>query len=76
MPRTPPPFPHCRYAPDLAVIATPPDTVPSVMAALAAKGSFAAIVIGAADGLAEASRQTGVRALGPDSFGWRSPGSG
>ena len=69
-------IPALPVAPDLAVIATPPDTVPSVMAALAAKGSFAAIVIGAADGLAEASRQTGVRVLGPGSFGLAVPGIG
>ena len=63
-------------APDLAVIATPSDAVPSVMAALAAKGTFAAVVIGAADGLADAARQTGVRVLGPGSFGIAVPGIG
>src|SRR5580692_2302516 len=38
-------------APDLAVIASPPDAVPAALAALAAKGTFAAVVIGQADGL-------------------------
>ena len=63
-------------APDLAVIATPSGAVPSVMAALAAKGTFAAMVIGAADGLGDAARQTGVRVLGPGSFGIAVPGIG
>ncbi len=65
-----------RTAPDLAVIATPPDTLPAIMTALAAKGTFAAIVIGAADGLANITRQTGVRVLGPGSFGIAVPGIG
>ncbi len=63
-------------APDLAVIATPPNTVPAAMAALAAKGTFAAIVIAAADRLADTARQTGVRVLGPGSFGIAVPGIG
>ncbi len=60
--------------PDLAVVATSSETVPSVMAALAAKGTFAAIVIDAAEGLADIARQTGVRTLGPGSFGLAVPG--
>ena len=56
-------------APDLAVIATPADEVIPTMEALAALGCFAAIVPGAADGLAAASRRTGVRVLGPYAFG-------
>jgi acetyltransferase len=63
-------------APDLAVIATSPDTVPAVMAALAEKGTFAAIVIVAVDDLAGMARQTGVRVLGPGSFGLAVPGIG
>jgi acetyltransferase len=55
--------------PDLAVLATPSHLLPSALAALAAKGTFAAIAINAADGIAEAARQTGVRVLGPASFG-------
>lgn len=62
--------------PDLAVLATPADTVPTVMAALATKGTYAAIVINAADGLADIARQTGVRVLGPGSFGLAVPGIG
>ena len=72
----PPGIAALRTAPDLAVIATPPDTLPATMTALAAKGTFAAIVIGAADGLADIARQTGVRVLGPASFGVAVPGIG
>jgi len=63
-------------APQLAVIATPPDDVIPAMEALAAKGCFAAIVPGPAAGLAEAARRTGVRALGPNSFGLAVPRNG
>jgi acetyltransferase len=56
-------------APDLAVLATPPDAVPAALAALAAKGTFAAVVIGMAEGLADPVRRSGVRVLGPGSFG-------
>jgi acetyltransferase len=62
--------------PDLAVIASPPDDIPGTMAALAAKGIFAAVVLGAADNLADAARQTGVRLLGPGSFGIAVPAIG
>ena len=61
---------------DLAVVATAPQVVAGVMAALAAKGTFAAIVIGGADGLADIARQTGVRVLGPGAFGLAVPGIG
>jgi acetyltransferase len=63
-------------APDLAVIATPPDAVPATIAALAAKGTFAAVVLGAAEDLAGTARETGVRVLGPGSFGIAVPGIG
>jgi acetyltransferase len=56
-------------APDLAVLATPPDAVPATLAALAAKGTFVAVVIGMAEGLADPMRRGGVRVLGPGSFG-------
>jgi acetyltransferase len=56
-------------APDLAVVATRPDAVPAALAALAAKGTLAAVVIGAAEGLADPARRGGVRVLGPGSFG-------
>ena len=56
-------------APDLAVLATPPDVVPAALAALAAKGTLAAVVIGMAEGLADPVHRSGVRVLGPGSFG-------
>ena len=56
-------------APDLAVLATPPDAVPAALAALAAKGTLAAVVIGMAEGLADPAHRSGVRVLGPGSFG-------
>ena len=55
--------------PDLAVIASSPAAVPAVLAALAAKGIFAAVVIGTAEGLADPARRSGIRVLGPGSFG-------
>ena len=56
-------------APDLAVLATAPDAVPAALASLAAKGTFAAVVIGMAEGLADPALRGGVRVLGPGSFG-------
>ncbi len=57
---------------DLAVIAT--DAVLPAMETLATKGCFAAVVPGPAQGIAEAARRTGVRVLGPHSFGIAVPG--
>ncbi len=58
---------------NLAVLALPPDQVLPALAALPARGCFAAIVPGAVEGgvdaLAAASRRSGVRTLGPHSFG-------
>jgi len=62
--------------PDLAVLAVAADAVVPAMEALAAKGCFAALVPGPADGLAEAARRTGVRVLGPRSFGIAVPAIG
>lgn len=62
--------------PDLAILAGPPATIPAELEALAARGCFAAIVPGAADNLPEATRRTGVRALGPRSFGIAIPALG
>ena len=62
--------------PDLAVIATPPGAVIPALEALAAKGCFAAIVPGPADGLPAAARRTGVRVLGPNAFGLAVPSFG
>ena len=62
-------------APDLAVIADA-DGITAVLQALAELGCFAAVVLVEADGLAELARRTGVRVLGPDSFGLAIPGLG
>ena len=61
-------------APDLAVFATPP--TPELLAALAAKGTFAAVVVCGADGLADPARRGRVRVLGPESFGIAVPSIG
>ncbi len=61
-------------ATDLAVIATPPS--PQVFQALAAKGTFAAVVVCDADGLSDPGFRGGVRVLGPGSFGVAVPGIG
>ncbi|MBR0683335.1 GNAT family N-acetyltransferase [Roseomonas eburnea] len=63
-------------APDLAVLCLPPSELEGAMAALAARGCFAAVVPGPAPDLAEASARTGVRALGQGSFGVAVPGIG
>jgi acetyltransferase len=60
--------------PDLAVIGAPPS--PDLLQALAAKGTFAAIVLCGADGLSDPARRGGVRVLGPESFGIAVPGIG
>jgi acetyltransferase len=63
-------------APDLAVIALPPEALEAAMAALGAKGCPAAVVPGAAPDLAGIVARTGVRALGQGSFGICVPGIG
>ncbi|RYE88775.1 MAG: bifunctional acyl-CoA synthetase/GNAT family N-acetyltransferase [Hyphomicrobiales bacterium] len=68
-------------APDLAVIATPPSTVPGVVADLAGRGCKAAVVVtagvGSADGLRQkmldAARPTLMRIVGPNTIGAISP---
>jgi acetyltransferase len=62
--------------PDLAVLAGPPDSVGPALEALAAAGCYAALVPGPADGLAAAAARTGVRVLGPRSFGIAIPAIG
>ena len=75
--------------PDLAVIATPPDTVPALIAALALRGCAGAVVItagfgegGAALGLArrqamlDAARPALLRIIGPNCLGLVVPGAG
>jgi len=62
-------------APDLAVIATPPATIPGLIAELAGRGSRAAVVISAGlDGdlktqMLEAARPACLRVLGPNGIG-------
>ncbi len=63
-----------RSAADLAVIATPPS--PELLRALAAKGTFACVVLCDADDLSDPSRRGGVRVLGPEFFGIAVPGIG
>ncbi|HEX5379494.1 MAG TPA: CoA-binding protein, partial [Phenylobacterium sp.] len=68
--------------PDLAVIATPPATIPSTIEALAQRGCRACVVITAGlDAQAKAqmltaSRPTLMRILGPNCLGFLSPGRG
>ncbi len=76
-------------APDLAVVATPPDTVPEVIRKLGEKGSRAAVVItaGFAEGqnrhgqalqaaLLQAARPNLLRIVGPNCLGIMVPGIG
>lgn len=63
-------------APDLAVITVDGDAASAAMAELAAKGTFAAIVTGMASNLRETASRTGVRVLGPGSFGIAVPALG
>ena len=62
--------------PDLAVLAGPEDSIVPELEALALAGCYAAVVPGPATGLAEAARRTGVRVLGPHSFGLAVPAIG
>jgi acetyltransferase len=63
-------------AADLAVLCDPAPDVAAIFAALAARGTFAALVIGMAAGVRQAAYATGVRALGPGSFGLAIPALG
>ncbi|EFH10768.1 hypothetical protein HMPREF0731_3018, partial [Pseudoroseomonas cervicalis ATCC 49957] len=63
-------------APDLAVLCLPPAAQEPAMAALAARGCFAAILPVAAPGLAGMCERTGMRALGAHSFGLCLPALG
>ena len=60
-------------APDLAVVCA---DVAEVFAALGKRGTYAAVVTGPADGLRELALATGVRSLGPGSFGVAVPSLG
>ncbi len=63
-------------APDLAILTMPAGDIPDAMASLADRGCFAAIVPGPAPDLTEATQRTGVRVLGPNSFGLAIPALG
>ena len=54
---------------DLAVVCALEGTVLPVFRALAARGTRVAVVVCMADGVGEAARAAGLRALGPGSFG-------
>jgi len=62
-------------APELATIATPPDTIPTIVAELGRKGTRAAVVITAGlsrevkQAVLDAARPTCLRILGPNSLG-------
>jgi acetyltransferase len=75
--------------PDLAVLATPPDTIPGLIAELGARGCRAAVVVtagfgegGKAEGEAlraamlNAARPYLLRVVGPNCLGFLSPGAG
>ncbi len=76
-------------APDLAVITTPPDTVPGIIAELGARGTRAAVVLSAGfgempraggrelqDRLLAAARPHLLRVVGPNCLGVLAPGAG
>ncbi len=63
-------------ATDLAVLALPAEAIASAVAALPARGCFTAIIPGPASDLAALAERTGVRLLGPHSFGLAVPALG
>src|SRR5581483_4084364 len=78
-------YEELETAPDLAVIAVPPSAVPSIVAAVAVKGTPTAIIVTAGLGhgpgsLAEACEQTarrcGLRLIGPNCLGVLAPYAG
>jgi acetyltransferase len=62
--------------PDLAIICGDGGDASDIFARLARRGTFAAVVIGMCDGVGAAAAATGVRALGPGSFGISVPAIG
>jgi acetyltransferase len=71
--------------PDLAIIATPPDTVPGLIAQLGRRGCAGAVVITAGSGegamqphqaMLEAARPATLRIIGPNCLGMVAPGAG
>ena len=63
-------------APDLAVICTADPDIHQALRDLAARGTRAAIVMGMQGGLRGMAAETGLRSLGPGSFGLAVPGIG
>ena len=61
---------------ELALVCTDAAAVPAAFAALARAGTTAAIVVGMAGGLRALAGRSGVRSLGPGSFGIAVPGIG
>nr|WP_294506153.1 bifunctional acetate--CoA ligase family protein/GNAT family N-acetyltransferase [uncultured Rhodopila sp.] len=57
----------------LTLLALPSDQIGAAMTVMAARGCFAAIIPGEADNIREHATRTGVRALGPHSFGLAVP---
>ena len=62
--------------PDLALLACAPEEVGAALRELAASGGQAAVIISQVDDLAALARQTGVRVVGPSSFGIAVPSVG
>ncbi len=78
-------YPDCAslpMVPDLALVCTPPDTVPAIVAQLAALGVRAAVVMTAGlsaaqrQAMLDAARPTLMRLLGPNCLGLLVPGIG
>jgi len=63
-------------AADLAIVCTEAAAVPEAFAALGRAGVHAAVVVGMGSGLRDLAATTGVRSLGPNSFGVAIPGIG
>ena len=63
-------------APDLAVLCDDGGDAADLFARLAKRGVNACVVIGMIEGIGDAAAKTGVRALGPGSFGISVPGIG
>ena len=63
-------------APDLALVCSDGEAARQAIIALGRRGTTAAIVVGMAGGLSALGRETGVRSLGPGSFGIAVPAIG
>lgn len=73
---------HLPFVPAVAIVATPPETVPGVIASLGRKGCRAAVVITAGirddlrQAMLDAARPTLLRIIGPNCMGLQVPGIG